>query len=374
MKNSLVVNLDDRLDDRSYTIEIAPDLLQKAGSYIKPLTQLDYVIIITDCVVGNLHLKTLTASLEKEGISPRIHIVQNGEHSKSLGTYNALVEDILEQGIERDSLIIAFGGGVIGDLAGFVSASLLRGLRFVQIPTTILSQVDSSVGGKTGINSASGKNLIGAFHQPVLVLSDISVLKTLPQREVLAGYAEIVKYGLIQDKDFFEWLESNGKDVIALNEDALMHAIGVSCQTKAGIVKEDEKENGKRALLNLGHTYGHAMESVGGYDGRILHGEGVSVGMVLAYKTAQIMDTATGQDTMRVIKHLKSIGLPTCPSEIDLPFEIGDLMMRMYKDKKVSGGRLTLILPTNIGDAYAAKDVRGADIESVWCSKLTDKV
>ena len=374
MKNSVAVNLDDRLDDRSYTIEIAPDLLQKAGSYIKPLTQLDYVIIITDCVVGNLHLKTLTASLEKEGISPRIHIVQNGEHSKSLGTYNALVEDILEQGIERDSLIIAFGGGVIGDLAGFVSASLLRGLRFVQIPTTILSQVDSSVGGKTGINSASGKNLIGAFHQPVLVLSDISVLKTLPQREVLAGYAEIVKYGLIQDKDFFEWLESNGKYVIALNEDALMHAIRVCCQTKADIVKEDEKENGKRALLNLGHTYGHAMESVGGYDGRILHGEGVSVGIVLAYKTAQIMNTATGQDTMRVITHLKSIGMPTCPSEIDLPFEIDDLMMRMYKDKKVSGGRLTLILPANIGDAYATKDVRIADIESVWRSNLTDKV
>ena len=373
MQNSVAVNLDGNLGDRSYTIEIAPDLLQKAGSYIKPLTQLDYVIIITDCVVGNIHLKTLTASLEKKGISPRIHIVQNGEHSKSLGTYNALIEDILEQGIERDSLIIAFGGGVIGDLAGFVSASLLRGLRFVQIPTTILSQVDSAVGGKTGINSASGKNLIGAFHQPVLVLSDISVLKTLPRREVLAGYAEIVKYGLIQDKVFFEWLESNGKDVITLNEDALMYAIRVCCQTKAKIVKEDEKENGKRALLNLGHTYGHAMESVGGYDGRILHGEGVSIGIVLAYKTAQIMNTATGQDTMRVITHLKSIGLPTCPSEIDLPFEIDDLMVRMYKDKKVSDGRLTLILPTNIGDAYATKDVHLADIESVWRSNLTDK-
>ena len=373
MKNSVAVNLDGNLDDRSYTIEIAPDLLQKAGSYIKPLTQLDYVIIITDCVVSNLHLKTLTASLEKEGISPRIHIVQNGEHSKSLGTYNALVEDILEQGIERDSLVIAFGGGVIGDLAGFVSASLLRGLRFVQIPTTILSQVDSSVGGKTGINSTSGKNLIGAFHQPALVLSDISVLKTLPQREILAGYAEIVKYGLIQDKDFFEWLEANGKDVIALNQGALTHAIRISCQIKADIVKEDEKENGKRALLNLGHTYGHAMESVGGYDGRILHGEGVSVGMVLAYKTAQIMNTATEQDTMRVITHLKSIGMPTCLSEIDLPFEIDDLVKRMYKDKKVSGGHLTLILPENIGDAYATKDVRVQDIASVWRSNLADK-
>ena len=364
--NSVLVDL----DQRSYTIEITPNILQQAGHHIRPLTNLDYVVVITDTQVAKHHLGTLTDSLQSVGLNARVHIVDSGEHSKCLTTFSTLVENILEQGIERNSLVIALGGGVIGDLAGFVSASLLRGIRFVQIPTTILSQVDSSVGGKTGINSACGKNLIGAFHQPSLVLSDINILKTLPKREILAGYAEVVKYGLIQDKTFFEWLEKNGADVINGDDNALIHALTVSCQIKAYIVKEDEFESGKRALLNLGHTFGHAMESVGQYNGTILHGEAVSIGMVLAYKTAEKMGTATQQDTHRVIEHLKSVGLPVAPSDIDLPFERDDLIARMFKDKKVSGGALTLILPHNIGNAYTTKEVSIDVIKSIWEESL----
>ncbi|MGB1360942.1 MAG: 3-dehydroquinate synthase [Alphaproteobacteria bacterium] len=349
------------LGEKSYPINIGGGLLKNVGDEIKSITALDYAIVITDDVVEKQHLQTLNDSLLNSGITPRIHIVKNGEGSKSLSTFNQLLEDILEQGIERNTVLIALGGGVIGDLSGFVAGSLLRGIQFVQIPTTLLAQVDSSVGGKTGINSKAGKNLIGCFYQPKMVIIDTDTLSTLDKRQVSAGYAEVIKYGLIKDKVFFDYLQQNDNYDIA-------KVIKTSCETKADIVAQDEKETGVRALLNLGHTYAHSIERFCNYDGTVLHGEAVAIGMVLAYKTAINLDTptATENDLIAVIDVIKKAGLPTSLSDIKADFDKDQLFEYMYKDKKVVNGQLKLVLPNGIGDAYTTMDVSTDLIKKIW--------
>ena len=274
-----------------------------------------------------------------------------------------MCDELLEAGIERQDMIIALGGGVIGDLAGFAAAILRRAIDFIQIPTTLLAQVDSSVGGKTGINVRAGKNLIGAFHQPRLVLADIDVLDTLPARELCAGYAEVAKYGLISDASFYDWLEANGTGLIAGDKEARAHAIDISCRAKAAIVAEDEREGGVRALLNLGHTFGHALEAATGYSDRLLHGEGVAIGMVLAFRFSEHLGHCAPGTAERVAAHLKAVGLPVSPREIDgqLP-GAAEILRIMHQDKKTVAGRLTFILTRGVGEAFIARDVPGDDV------------
>jgi 3-dehydroquinate synthase len=269
-----------------------------------------------------------------------------------------LLEDILALGVDRDVVLVALGGGVIGDLAGFAAASLLRGVDFIQVPTTLLAQVDSSVGGKTGVNAAAGKNLIGAFHQPRAVIIDIDTLATLPDRELRAGYAEVIKYGLLGDAAFFEWLESHGRDVLRRDEAALRHAIITSCTAKARIVEADEREAGRRALLNLGHTFAHAFESVCGYDGRLLHGEAVGVGMALAYRLAGEMGLCPGQDGGRAAAHIAASGLSTRLADIPAAAaSTPELISIMRRDKKARQGRMRFVLPRAIGDSFVCDEV-----------------
>ena len=286
-----------------------------------------------------------------------------GEATKSYKHLAELCDRLLAAGIERRDRIIAFGGGVIGDLAGFAAAILRRGVDFIQIPTTLLSQVDSSVGGKTGINSPHGKNLIGAFHQPLAVITDITLLDTLPRRELAAGYAEVAKYGLLGDAGFFEWLEGSAPAILRGDSQARIHAIRRSCEAKAAIVAEDETETGVRALLNLGHTFGHALESATGYSQRLLHGEGVSIGMVQAFRFSERQKLCAPGTADRVAKHLKGVGLPVHASEI--PGELpppATLLDIMRQDKKAQGGKLTFILARGIGEAFIARDVADADV------------
>ena len=284
-----------------------------------------------------------------------------GEGTKDLAHFGRLVDDILASGIERGTMLVALGGGVVGDIAGFAAATLLRGIDFVQIPTTLLAQVDSSVGGKTAINTPIGKNLVGAFYQPRLGLADTASLTTLPRREVRAGYGEIVKYGLIRDAGFFEWLEAQGRAVCDLEPAALTRAVMVSCRMKAEIVAADERETGDdRALLNFGHMFGHAVEAETGFGERLLHGEGVALGMVLAFDFAVRLGLASGQDAHRVRQHLAASGLPTTLAEIGLSGDAADrLIAHMGKDKKVRDGAITLILPRRIGDCFVMRDAPG---------------
>ena len=277
------------LGARSYEILIGADLLGSAGALIGPLLKRPFAAIVTDETVASLHLETLRQGLAAQGIASEPVILPPGETTKSWDRLGETVERLLALKVERDDLIIAFGGGVIGDLAGFAAAILRRGVGFVQVPTTLLAQVDSSVGGKTGINARAGKNLIGAFHQPRLVLADLAVLETLTERELLAGYAEVVKYGLLGDAAFFGWLETEGLRLRDGDRAARLQAIRRSCQMKADVVARDETERGDRALLNLGHTFGHALEAATGYSDRLLHGEGVSIGMALAFETSARM-------------------------------------------------------------------------------------
>ena len=289
-----------------------------------------------------------------------------GEASKSFASFEKLCEEILALGIERSTVLIALGGGVIGDLTGFAAAVLLRGIDFIQIPTTLLAQVDSSVGGKTGINSGHGKNLIGAFHQPRLVLADTYTLRTLPRRELLAGYAEVVKYGLIDQPDFFAWLEGHGADLVEGDQGVLAQAIETSCAAKAAIVAEDEKEAGKRALLNLGHTFGHALEAECGYGDELLHGEGVALGMIMAFDLSVELGLCPAEDADRVFRHLTAVGLPTRLEH--LPGRVWDadtLLGHMHKDKKVTGGKLTFILAKGIGRAFITHDVEEAAVRAL---------
>jgi 3-dehydroquinate synthase len=351
------------LGTNSYDIHIDSDVLGTAQSLVAPIATDRKVVIITDSHVAPLHLAKTEQLFSPMAASVHSLIVPAGEASKSFSSYHNLVEDILGLSIDRQAVLVALGGGVVGDLAGFVAASLLRGIRFIQIPTSLLAQVDSSVGGKTGINSAHGKNLVGAFHQPSLVLADIDLLASLPERELRAGYAEIVKYGLLGDANFFEWLEANGTALLSGAPDILAEAVGRSCQAKADIVAEDEKEQGRRALLNLGHTFAHAFEAEAGYDGRLLHGEAVAVGLRCAFEFSEQLGFASGQDTGRIIAHLRTAGLLSSVHDMPAGWASPDrLISHMYKDKKVQSGSLTFILAHQIGEAFVARNIAEADI------------
>jgi len=345
------------LGERGYDILVGPGLIGRAGAEILPLLRRRQVVIVTDETVARHHLAPLSASLAERGIAQRAVVLPPGEGTKDLAHFARLVDDILAGGVERGTMLVALGGGVVGDIAGFAAATLLRGIDFVQIPTTLLAQVDSSVGGKTAINTSAGKNLLGAFYQPRLVLADTASLATLPRREVRAGYGEIVKYGLIRDAGFFQSLEAEGAAVCDLEPAALTRAVMVSCRMKAVIVAADEREEGDRALLNFGHTFGHALEAETGFGDRLLHGEAVALGMVLAFDFAVRLGLASGQDSHRARRHLAAAGLPTDLSAIGLSGSAADrLLGHMGKDKKVRDGAITLILPRRIGEVFVMRD------------------
>lgn len=369
MKASQTVQV--ALGDRSYEIQVGGNLLPQAGSLLKPLLKRPLVAIVTDENVAAAHLTTLEKSFAAAGIQFSTIVLPAGEATKNYATFQDVTERLLAAGIERNDTLIALGGGVIGDLTGFVASVLRRGISFVQIPTSLLAQVDSSVGGKTAINSAHGKNLVGAFHQPMAVLADVDTLSTLPKRELLAGYAEVVKYGLLGDAPFFDWLEDHGGALIAGDIEARTKAIVTSCEAKAAIVAADEKEAGQRALLNLGHTFGHALEAATGYSNRLLHGEGIAIGMVLAFQLSEQLSLAKPGRAERISAHLASVGLPTKIN--DIPggaLSPDELMTHMSQDKKVIDGALTLILAKDIGHAFITREV---DHDTVL-SFLTDMV
>ena len=356
-----------------YDIHIGPGLLARAGELVRPLLARPKTLVVTDENVARHHLDTLSASLDAADIDHAVTVLPAGEASKSWQRLQALVEDILARQLERNDHIIAFGGGVIGDLAGFAAAIARRGMPFIQIPTTLLAQVDSSVGGKTGINSPHGKNLIGAFHQPSVVIADTDVLATLPRRQLLAGYAEVVKYGLLGDADFFAWLEAHGKDVLALAPEAIMHAVATSCRAKAAIVTEDARERGRRALLNLGHTFGHALEAALGYDGTLLHGEAVAIGMAQAFRFSERLGLCPPGRAARVAAHLSALGLPADVRAIRqrLPKPEG-LLELMRQDKKASGGHLVFILVRDIGQAFIARDLAEREVLAFLRAELAN--
>jgi 3-dehydroquinate synthase len=346
-----------QLGERAYDILVGPQLIERAGREMLPLMRRRQVVIVSDQSVADRYLATLTYSLSEAGITHHTVLLPPGEETKDLDHFGRLTEEILAIGIERGTMLVALGGGVVGDITGFAAATLLRGIDFVQIPTTLLAQVDSSVGGKTGINTRGGKNLIGAFYQPRLVLADTSVLASLPRRELLAGYAEIVKYGLIRDAQFFAWLEAEGSSVCDLMPEALRRAIMTSCAMKADIVAADEREEGDRALLNFGHTFGHALETETGFSSRLLHGEAVALGMVLAFDFAARLDLVPEDAALRVRRHLADQGLPTQLTQLGLNHTPADrLIAHMGKDKKVRDGRIALILPRRVGEAFVMKD------------------
>ena len=346
------------LADRAYDILIGENLLSNASTYLAPVLARPRIVIITDKTVSSLHLAPLRASLDGAGIQNDVIVVSPGEATKNFSQLQGVLNRLLDLRVERKDTILALGGGVVGDLAGFAAAILHRGVNFVQVPTTLLAQVDSSVGGKTAINAAQGKNLIGAFYQPKMVLSDVATLDSLPTRELRAGYGEVVKYGLIDDFPFFEWLEEHGSDVLSGNRAALCHAIAVSCRSKAAIVARDEREGGDRALLNLGHTFAHALEAESGYDGRLLHGEAVAIGLHMAFALSSELGLCPRQETDRLQRHLISTGLPATVDQIELKGLTPEIIMQhMRQDKKVTDGRLTFILARGIGRAFIKNNV-----------------
>ena len=346
------------LGQRSYEVRIGRGLLQRAATEIAPLLRRKKVAVITDETVAAAHLMTLAASFLAQDITMTALSLPAGETTKGWPQLERSVEWLLEQKVERGDVVIAFGGGVVGDLAGFAAAILRRGVRFVQIPTSLLAQVDSSVGGKTGINSRLGKNLVGAFHQPSLVLADIDVLTTLPAREFLSGYGEVVKYGLLGDAVFFDWLEKNGPALAAGHSDARQQAVRRSVEMKAGIVSRDETEQGERALLNLGHTFCHALETATGYSDRLLHGEGVAIGCALAFESSQRLGLCSQESPSRVRAHLRAMGMKTDLADIDGDLPGADVLLAlMMQDKKAVHGKLRFILARAIGGAFIADDV-----------------
>lgn len=352
------------LGERSYDILIGPGLMARAGGEISTRIKGRRAAIVTDENVGARYLDGLMDSLQTDGIEAVSVTLPAGEKTKSFDYLTKVCDVLLEARIERKDTVIALGGGVIGDLTGFAAGIVRRGVRFVQIPTSLLSQVDSSVGGKTGINARQGKNLIGIFNQPDLVLADTDVLDTLSEREFRAGYAEVAKYGLIDKPDFFEWLEKNWRDVFAGGA-ARIEAIAVSCQAKADVVAADERENGRRALLNLGHTFGHALEAATQYDSsRLVHGEGVSIGMVLAHRFSARMNLVSPDLADRVEAHLKAIGLPTRMDQIPGELPPTDVLMdAIAQDKKVKSGKLTFILTRGLGQSFVADDVPASEVQ-----------
>jgi 3-dehydroquinate synthase len=358
------------LGERAYDIVIGRNLLASLGDRIAALRPGAKTAIVTDETVARHHLAATEAALEAAGISTSPVVVPTGESSKTFPVFERVCEALIRERIERGDLVVALGGGVIGDLAGFAAAAVRRGLDFVQVPTTLLAQVDSSVGGKTGINSAQGKNLIGAFHQPILVVADAALLDTLPPRQFRSGYAEVAKYGLLGDAGFFAWLEANWQDIFAGGA-AREHAIAVSCRMKAAIVAQDERETGKRALLNLGHTFGHALEAASGFSERLHHGEGVALGMVLAFQFSARKGLLAPAEAERVVRHLAAVGLPTRLS--DIPGGLPDaerLMQLIAQDKKVKRGKLTFILVRGIGEAFVAPDIDPAEVRDFLSEKL----
>jgi shikimate kinase/3-dehydroquinate synthase len=359
------------LGARSYGILIGPGLIAETGTHLRRLAPRASCAIVTDANVGELHLAKLENALDAAGIRHSKVIVAPGEASKSYAVYAGVCDALIASKLERGDLVLALGGGVVGDLAGFAAATIRRGVRFVQLPTSLLAQVDSSVGGKTGINSEHGKNLIGAFHQPSLVLADTQTLESLPPREFRAGYAEVVKYGLIADAAFFRWLETNWRGLFAGGADRV-HAIATSCKAKAAIVARDEHERGERALLNLGHTFGHALERINRYDGsRLVHGEGVSIGMACAFRLSVQLGLCSKEDQLRVETHLKEVGLPVRIAGIaGLAVDADQLIEAMYQDKKVDQGALTFILARGIGDCFVAKNIDVGEIRNFLQDEL----
>ena len=348
-----------KLPGRSYPIVIGDGLIASAGRRIAAAVPGARCAVVSDRNVAALYLRALKASLDREGLFLGEAVVSPGEVSKSFPVLSPLCESLLELGVERGDCVIALGGGVIGDLAGFAASILRRGVRVVQMPTSLLAQVDSSVGGKTGIDTRQGKNLIGTFHQPSLVLADIATLSTLSQREFRAGYAEVAKYGLIGDAPFFTWLEQNWPEVFATPGDKRQHAVETSVRAKALIVAADEREeSGARALLNLGHTFGHALEAFAGYSDRLLHGEAIAIGMRLAFTFSVELGLCPAGDAARVARHLEAVGLPvkisSIPGGTPKPEE---LLRLMAQDKKVKAGRLALVLARGIGQAFVERDV-----------------
>ncbi len=348
------------LGDRSYDIHAAPGLLAQAGELIKPLLSSPRVFVVTDENLENLHLEALKDSLDAAGIENHGVVLPAGEGTKDFAHLESLLDAMLDAKCERGTTIVAFGGGVIGDLTGFASSILLRGVPFVQIPTTLLSQVDSSVGGKTGINTRQGKNLVGSFYQPRLVLADIDVLSTLSPRDLRSGYAEVVKYGLIDDPAFFDWLDT--KNALALmlgDKDARQQAVLTSCRAKARIVAADERESGQRALLNLGHTFAHALEAETGYGDLLYHGEAVSIGMLMAFELSARLDLCPRADVDRLRAHLEKLGmpvrLPTLPDGRKWDAKV--LLKHFGADKKVKDGKVTFVLARGIGQAFLSRDV-----------------
>ena len=362
------------LGERSYHIHIGENLLEGAGALLAPhvsSTAPRHVPIITDEVVYDLYFPAFSASLSGAGLAPVPIVVPSGEKTKSFTYLEVVVDSLLRAHVERGSLIVALGGGVVGDLTGFAAGVVKRGIGFAQVPTTLLAQVDSSVGGKTAINTVHGKNLVGVFHQPRVVIADTSVLKTLPRRELLGGYAEVVKYGLLGDESFFSWLETNGAHALAGDTQAIAHAVAHSCVMKASIVAKDEREEGERALLNLGHTFGHALEAATGDSDRLLHGEGVAIGMCLAFRLSEELGLCASGTAERVSRHLDEVGLPTRIDQIDRAVPgPADLLELMRQDKKVRHGRLTLVLARGIGEAFLTRDIGPERLEAFLAAEM----
>lgn len=359
------------LGARSYEVRIGAGLIGRVGAEIAPLLRRKKVAVISDDTVAAHHLLALAEAFEAQGIAMTALTIPPGEASKGWEQFARCSEWLLDQKIERRDVVVAFGGGVVGDLVGFAAATLRRGVRFVQIPTTLLAQVDSSVGGKTGINTPQGKNLIGAFHQPSLVLADIDMLQTLPTRDFLAGYGEVVKYGLLGDTAFFDWLEVNGPGMAAGDAAARQYAVKRSVEMKADIVARDETEEGDRALLNLGHTFCHALEKATGYSDRLLHGEGVAIGCALAFELSQRLGLCSQEAPSRLRAHLATMGTKVDLADIpgDLPDAAG-LLALMGQDKKVIDGKLRFILARGIGQAFVADDVPQDVVLSVLTEAL----
>jgi 3-dehydroquinate synthase len=359
------------LGARGYDIVIGSGVLAQAGKWLAPVVRQRRAIVVTDAHVAERHLAVFSAALAAAGIAVETLVLPPGEATKSLAQFAQLCEDILARGVERATPIVALGGGVIGDLAGFAAASLLRGLDFVQVPTTLLAQVDSSVGGKTAVDTRHGKNLVGAFHQPLLVLADVDTLATLPRRELVAGYAEVVKYGLIRDRGFYDWLEANAAALIAGEPRLREEAVWRSCAIKAAVVAADERESGERALLNFGHTFGHALEAAAGFGEALLHGEAVALGMQLAFELSLRLGLCKPETVARVRRHLALAGLPTSLGGLaGDSFSAPQLVAAMRRDKKVSGGRISLILARDIGDAFVCRDVLPATLENFLADAL----
>ena len=359
------------LEGRPYDIVIAPGLIASAGARIDALAPGAACFVVTDANVARHHLPALEASLSEAGIRHASLVLPPGEATKSHAHFEAACDAIIAAKMERGDLVLALGGGVVGDLAGFAAASVRRGMRLAQMPTSLLAQVDSSVGGKTGINSRHGKNLVGAFHQPSLVLADTAALATLPEREFRAGYAEVAKYGLIDDPGFFAWLERNWRAVFSGGPERAQ-AIARACAAKAAVVARDEFEQGDRALLNLGHTFGHAFERLTNYDGgRLVHGEGVAIGMACAFRFSARLGLCRGQDSGRVEGHLRSVGLPTRIREIP-GWDAGPepVIEAMLQDKKVQRGTLTFILARGIGGSFVQRGVAVEDVRAFLVAEL----